>query len=240
MNKIRTLTYVWSRSIRLFHWINVIAISLLIMIGFIIFNSKTLGVTVDAKILLKTIHVSIGYVFAINLIIRLVIGFIGSSNEKWSHTLPFMKGYKKELTEFKRSPKQVYTGHNPIGKLMVLALVIAMIIQMATGLILAGTDIYYPPLGQHFAKSIAIDETQLDAIKPYSKANVDDERYKKLREFRSPIIATHLYTFYALLILIPLHILGVIVGERREKSGLVSAMLTGYKFLPKESDNNEA
>lgn len=234
MNKTKTLTYVWPRSIRLFHWINVITISLLIVFGLIIFNSKTLGVSIDAKILLKTIHVSIGYIFAINLIVRLVMGFIGSSNEKWSHTLPFMKGYKKELTEFKRSPKQAYTGHNPLGKLMVLALLIAMTIQMATGLILAGTDIYYPPLGQHFAKSIAVDETQLDAIKPYSKVNVDDERYKQLREFRSPIITTHVYAFYALLVLIPLHILGVIIGERREKSGLVSAMITGYKFLPKK------
>ncbi|GAA5139469.1 cytochrome b/b6 domain-containing protein [Thalassotalea piscium] len=215
MNKTKVLTYVWPRSIRLFHWINVITISLLIVIGLIIFNSKTLGVTVDAKILLKTIHISIGYIFAINLIIRLVIGFIGTSNEKWSRTLPFMKGYKKELTEFRRSPKQAYTGHNPLGKLMVLALLIAMIIQMATGLILAGTDIYYPPLGQHFAKSIAVNETQLDAIKPYSKVNVDDERYKQLREFRSPIITTHLYAFYALLVLIPLHILGVLVSDEK-------------------------
>ena len=234
MNKTRTLTYVWPKSIRLFHWINVITISLLIVFGLIIFNSKTLGVSVDAKILLKTIHVSIGYIFAINLIVRLVMGFIGSSNEKWSQTLPFMKGYKKELTDFKRSPKQVYTGHNPLGKLMVLALLIAMTVQMATGLILAGTDIYYPPLGQHFAKSIAVDETQLDAIKPYSKVNVDEERYKQLREFRSPIITAHVYAFYALLALIPLHILGVIIGERREKSGLISAMITGYKFLPKK------
>ena len=56
MNKTRTLTYVWPKSIRLFHWINVITISLLIVIGLIIFNGKTLGVTVDAKIMLKTIQ----------------------------------------------------------------------------------------------------------------------------------------------------------------------------------------
>ena len=239
MNKTRTLTYVWPKSIRLFHWINVITMSLLIVIGLIIFNGKTLGVTVDAKIMLKTIHVTIGYIFAINLIIRLVMGFIGSSNDMWSQTLPFMKGYKKELTKFRRSPKQVYKGHNPIGKLMVLALLIAMTIQMATGLILAGTDIYYPPLGQHFAKSIAVDETQLDVIEPYSKVNVDDERYKQLREFRSPIITAHVYAFYALVILIPLHILGVIIAERREKSGLVSAMFNGYKFLPEKPNNDK-
>lgn len=236
MNNDRELSYVWSRSIRLFHWINVLTITLLIIVGLIIFNSKALGIATDAKILLKTIHVVIGYIFSINLIIRLVVGLIGTSYERWSKTLPFMQGYKEELTSFKLKKTKAYKGHNPIGKLMVLALLLLMGTQMATGLILAGTDIYYPPLGQHFAQSIADDKNQIDRIKPYSKDNVDDAKYKQLREFRSPIITAHVYAFYGLLILIPLHILGVILAERRERSGLVSSMINGYKFLPKKSE----
>ncbi len=54
-----------------------------------------------------------------------------------------------------------------------------------------------------------------------------------MREFRAPFITAHVYAFYGLIFLIPLHILGVIVAERREKSALVSAMVTGYKYLPK-------
>jgi len=33
-----------------------------------------------------------------------------------------------------------------------------------------------------------------------------------------------------------LHIIGVIVSERREKTALVSSMINGYKYLPKKQD----
>jgi cytochrome b len=235
MNIKREQTLVWSRNIRLFHWINVIAITLLICIGLIIFNGKLFGVSTEGKILLKTLHVYVGYVFAINLVFRIILGFIGKSYEKWSNTLPFNKGFSQELAEFKADKKPAYKGHNPAGKLMVFALLLLMLTQMISGLIIAGTDIYYPPFGQYFAESIAIDKQDIEAIKPYSKENVDDTAYKEMRDMRKPFITAHVYAFYGLIILIPLHILGVIIAERREKTALVSAMITGYKYLPHEN-----
>lgn len=234
MNIKREQIFVWSRNIRLFHWINVIAITLLICIGLIIFNGKLFGVSTEGKILLKTLHVSVGYVFAINLIFRLIIGFIGKAHERWSKVLPFNKGFLQELIEFKAQKKSAYKGHNPVGKLMVLALLFLMLIQMISGLVIAGTDIYYPPFGGYFAESIAIDKQNVEAIKPYSKENVDETAYKEMRDIRKPFITAHVYAFYCLLFLIPLHIIGVIIAERRERTALVSAMITGYKYLPKD------
>jgi cytochrome b len=234
MNIERKQIFVWSRNIRLFHWINVIAITLLICIGLIIFNGKLFGVSTEGKILLKTLHVSVGYVFAINLLFRIVIGFIGNAHERWGKVLPFSKGFAKELIEFKQHKKSTYKGHNPAGKLMVLALLSLMCIQMISGLVIAGTDIYYPPFGKYFSQSIAIDKQNIDVIKPYSKDNVDEAAYKEMREIRKPFITAHVYAFYGLIFLIPLHIIGVIVAERRERTALVSAMITGYKYLPNE------
>lgn len=234
MNINRAQVFVWSRKIRLFHWINVIAILLLIVIGTIIFNGKILGVSTDGKVLLKTIHVLVGYVFASNLIIRLIIGFVGKKHERWSKVLPFTKGFKAELIEFKQGKKTAYKGHNPAGKLMVLALLCVMSVQMISGLVIAGTDIYYPPFGNYFAESIAVDKDNIAAIKPYSKDNVDEAAYQAMRDIRKPFITAHVYAFYCLLFLIPLHIIGVIIAERREKSALVSAMINGYKYLPKD------
>lgn len=233
----REQVFVWSRNVRLFHWVNVLAITLLIFIGLIIFNAKTLGVSTDGKVLLKTIHVLVGYVFAINLLFRLIIGFIGKAHERWHKVLPFTKDFSKELSEFKQHKKLTYKGHNPAGKLMVLALLSLMFIQMISGLVIAGTDIYYPPFGKYFAQSVSIDQQKIDEIRPYSKVNVDEAAYKKMREIRAPFITAHVYAFYALLFLIPLHIIGVIVAERREKTSLISAMITGYKYLPKSKDN---
>lgn len=237
MSTERKEVFVWSRNIRLFHWINVIAITLLIFIGLIIFNGKLFGVSTDGKILLKTIHVIVGYVFAINLLFRLIIGFIGKAHERWNKVLPFGKGFSKELIEFKQHKKSAYKGHNPAGKLMVLALLSLMLIQMISGLVIAGTDIYYPPFGKYFSQSIAIDKQNIDVIKPYSKVNVDELAYKEMRDIRKPFITAHVYAFYGLIFLIPLHILGVIIAERRERTALVSAMITGYKQLPNKEKN---
>ena len=233
----REQVFVWSRNVRLFHWINVIAITLLICIGLIILNGKLFGVSTDGKILLKTIHVSVGYVFAINLLFRLIIGFIGKAHERWSQILPFNKGFKQELVEFKQQKKSAYKGHNPAGKLMVGALLSLMLIQMISGLVIAGTDIYYPPFGQYFAQSIATDKQNVEVIKPYSKVNVDEVAYKEMRAIRKPFITAHVYAFYCLIFLIPLHILGVIIAERRERTALVSSMITGYKYLPKDNSD---
>lgn len=230
----REYVFVWSRNIRLFHWINVIAITLLICIGSIILNAKLFGVSTDGKILLKTMHVIVGYVFAINLMFRLLIGFIGKTHERWGKVLPFNKGFTRELSEFKQNKNSAYKGHNPAGKLMVFSLLFLMLMQVISGLVIAGTDIYYPPFGKYFVQSIAADKQKLNVIKPYSKDNVDETAYKNMRALRTPFIAVHVYSFYGLLFLIPLHILGVLVAERKEKTALVSAMITGYKYLPKD------
>lgn len=224
--------FVWSRNIRLFHWVNVATIISLIVIGLIILKSNTLGVSVDGKILLKTIHVYIGYIFALNLLIRIALGFVGKKYERWNKTLPFQRGFTKEIKDFTQGESTVHQGHNPLGKLMVAALLFLLSVQMLSGLVIAGTDIYYPPFGQHFAESIAIDKTTLNTIKPYSKVNVDAEAFQTMRAFRKPFATAHVYSFYTLLFLIPLHIFGVLFTERKERTAIVSAMINGYKFLP--------
>ena len=234
MNIKREQVFVWSGKIRLFHWINVIAILLLIVIGVVILNGKLFGVSTDGKVLLKTIHVIVGYVFAANLIFRLIIAFIGKTYERWGKMLPFNKGFTEELIEFTQQKRLAYKGHNPAGKLMVLALLSLMSVQMISGLVIAGTDIYYPPFGNYFTQNIAIDKDNLAVIKPYSKENIDEVSYQAMRDFRKPFITAHVYSFYCLLFLIPLHIIGVIVAERRERSAIVSAMFNGYKYLPKD------
>jgi cytochrome b len=59
----------------------------------VILNAKSLGVSGEGKILLKTIHAYIGYVFVINLSWRLVWGFIGNKYVRWKAILPIGKGY---------------------------------------------------------------------------------------------------------------------------------------------------
>ena len=234
---------VWPLSTRLFHWINVITILGLIAVGTAILNSKTLGITGDAKILLKTIHVYIGYVFASNLIWRLIGGFRSNKFSRWTAITPFHKGYWTSLTTYiaaaRAGKPQTYLGHNPVAKLMVTALFIILTTQAVTGLVLAGTDVYMPPFGNNIKQWVAEKDASGNAvmIKAGSKKGVDKEAYADMRAFRKPFIGTHYTTFYILLAAVFLHILFVIIAEIKERNGLISAMFTGKKVISKEPED---
>lgn len=235
---------VWDRSVRWFHWINLLCILGLIGIGLVIFNSKSLGVSNDGKIILKTLHVYIGYAFALNLGWRLIWAFIGSRYARWKAFLPVGSNYTRQLSGFldgaKNGKPVHFLGHNPLARLMVTLLFLLLTTQAITGLVLAGTDIYFPPFGDSIKEWIAEDKTSLAEIKPYSKDNVNEDSYKAMRDFRKPFIETHVYVFYILLGAIFLHIVGVVVSELRDKSGLVSAMFTGVKvFAEKPVDADD-
>jgi len=230
--------HAWDRTVRIFHWINVLCVIGLIGVGLVILNGKALGVATEGKILLKTVHVYIGYLFALNLGWRIIWGFLGNRYARWAAILPFGVAYKKSLNHFveetKKGSPPHYLGHNPIARLMVALLFLLLSLQAVTGLVLAGTDLYFPPFGQTIAEWVAEDSTKLAEIKPYSKTNVDPAGYKAMRDFRKPFITIHVYVFYGLLIAVLLHLIGVVVSELRERCGLVSAMFTGKKVFHKK------
>lgn len=227
---------VWDRGTRLFHWINVVCVLALAILGLAILNEKAFGVSADGKILLKTIHVYVGYVFALNLSWRIIWAFVGNRHARWSAVLPFRRGFGAELRGYlaawTRGNTRPYLGHNPLGRLMVLVLLLLLLMQAVTGLILAGTDLYKPPFGGAIAEWVAEgDADRIRQLRPGSQDHVTPSAYEDMRAFRKPVVTTHLYAFYVIMAASVLHIIGVIVGEFRERSGLVSAMISGRKVI---------
>ena len=236
MNELKTY-FVWDASVRWFHWINVICILGLVALGTVILNASALGVSTEGKILLKVVHVWIGYVFAANLLWRLIWAFIGGAHARWRSILPGGAGYMSELrsyvADFMAGQPRQYLGHNPLGRIAVTLLLLTLAIQAITGLVLAGTDIFYPPLGAWIASWIAAPGVDPATLMPYAKETYDAAAYESMRAFRKPFITLHYYSFYALLGLIVLHILAVVITEIREGGNLISAMFTGRKVLSK-------
>lgn len=230
---------VWDRTTRWFHWINALAIIALIFLGLMIMSAGTLGIPTDGKILLKQVHTYVGYVFVLNLLWRLAWGFIGGHYSRWASILPFGRQYWSDLAGYTKSLVRGrplhYLGHNPIARLMVTLLFVLLCIQAVTGLILAGTDLYYPPFGHEIAELVTAageDHSKLEELRPGYKDGVDEAGYQAMRQWREPVIETHEIVFFILLIAIGLHLLGVIVTEIREGGALVSAMFTGRKYYP--------
>jgi Ni/Fe-hydrogenase 1 B-type cytochrome subunit len=188
-------------------------------------------VTDGGKILLKTTHVWFGYVFAVNLAWRLAWAFIGNRHASWSAILPFHKGYgaafRTYLRELIRGDVRPYLGHNPVARAMISIFLILLMVQAVTGLVLAGTDIYYPPFGRWIIGWIAAPGANPSTIAPYDKTGIDPASWEAMRSFRSAFVTVHYWNFYALLAVIVIHIVGVVVTELREGGGIVSAMFTG-------------
>lgn len=236
LSKNRVAYRVWDRTTRWFHWVNVLCVLALAALGLAILNEKAFGVSAEGKVLLKTLHAYVGYVFATNLVWRFIWGFFGGRYSRWKGVLPVGPGYLDALRLYVRGfvsgNAPSYLGHNPLGRLMVLLLFLLMFTQAITGLVLAGTDLYKPPFGGTIAQWVTGgDPDKLSQLRPGSKDYVDPVAYKEMRNFRKPVITTHLYAFYLLMAAILLHISGVVVTEVREKNGLTSAMLTGEKVL---------
>jgi len=225
----------WSTSVRWFHWINVLSVIALIFVGLMMLYKKELGISsLEAKISLKELHVIIAYVFAVNLLVRLVFAFIGPASARFSAFIPG-KGFMQSLQSYRASLKagkpQQFIGHNPLGKLAVTALFSLLIILAMSGLIRAGTDIYYPPFGSAVTSYIAADGVDPASLIPYQKEGVNEEKMASLKAFKSPFGKIHLYSAYLLMFLIIIHIAAVVRAEVKEGDSLVSSMFSGKKIL---------
>ncbi|EGM69572.1 cytochrome b/b6 domain-containing protein [Shewanella sp. HN-41] len=226
---------VWDRPTRLFHWINVILVLALTLVGGIMMYKTELGITeLSGKIGLKTLHVYIGYGFALNLLVRLVWGFIGNKYARFSHMFPNtnskseLQAYKTELAAGK-TPQ--YLGHNPKGKFAVFAIMLLLVIIMLTGLFRAGTDIYYPPLGSTIQSYLADTNVDPAGLKPYDDAGVNAEKASAIKPIKGLAGEIHIYGVYLLLLLILLHLFAVIYTEVKRQPGIISAMFSGNKLI---------
>lgn len=222
---------VWDRSTRIFHWINAITVIALMALGTMIINADAF--TFESEVFIKKVHTAFGYVFVINLLWRLIWGFIGGHYARWRQVLPTgIAEIKSYLASVKAGKPKQYLGHNPLARLIITAFFLLLTVQGITGLVIAGTDLYAPPFGSYFANWVTDgDPARLAALKPGDRSQVVDSSFKEMRAFRGSFTEVHETVFYILSALVLLHLIGVIVSEIRERNGLVSAMITGVKVL---------
>ncbi|MGD9020645.1 MAG: cytochrome b/b6 domain-containing protein [Lysobacterales bacterium] len=231
----------WDINTRLFHWINVLCVIVLSILGLIMLNKGALGISgTEASIGLKTLHVTVGYVFATNLVIRIIWGFIGPPLSSFKSLLPG-KNFRQEVADFKASVKagkpQTFIGHNPLARVFLLLVFVLLSVIMVTGMVRAGTDIYYPPFGEFMAEYVAAEGVDGDTIMPYDETGTDPTKLDKLKAFKGPFGTVHIYGAYLLWLMIVVHLFNVIRADARGHGTLISAMFSGKKHLPREPED---
>lgn len=245
MNELKSYA-VWDSCTRWFHWVNVLCVFALMAVGLVILNGDALGLSNDGKISLKQVHVLIGYIFVLNLLWRFIWAFLGNRYARWHAILPGGKGFvqavRNYVIAFISGQPEHYLGHNPLGRLSIFVLFILLAIQAMTGMVLAGTDLFYPPFGHWIAQWVAAPGIQPDALVPYASQMYDAQAYESMRAFRNPFILTHKYSFFVLIFVVFLHIVAVILTELREGGNIISALFTGkktFKNRPLDDVKNE-
>jgi cytochrome b len=226
---------VWDRTQRVFHWVNFLAVVTLAVIGTVILNADRLGIPNDPGLIsLKTVHVYVGYLFILNLLWRLVWAFVGGPFARWRALLPGGPMFGRRLVAFVKGllggHAPFYLGHNPLAQIFLTLLVLLLFVQGATGIVLAGTDVYMPPLGSTMRAWVAADTHDPALVRPYAPDTVNTEAYADMRAFRAPVVETHEITYFILLALIAIHVAAAILAELREGGSIISAMFTGRKI----------
>jgi cytochrome b len=228
----------WDAPTRWFHWINVLAVLGLIGTGLVVLNDDPLELSAAGKISRKSFHVLLGYVMGANLLWRFIWAFYGNRYARWQAILPGGPGYFAALRAYTASflsgEPQQFVGHNPLARIGVTLLLLLLFVQLATGLVIAGTDLFWPAFGHWFAQWVAAPGVDPAIVQPGAADLIDKASFQAMRAFRGPFVEVHEATFYALAILVVIHLAAVVFTKLYEGGGITSAMFIGRKILTRK------
>jgi cytochrome b len=181
---------VWDPFVRIFHWLLV----------------ATLAVALVTSLLLPPnwidAHVIAGTTAAGLVVARIVWALLGPGSARFSSFVRGPRAVLEHLTELKDGSGRRHLGHNPLGALMILALLAIVLAVAASGTVALGGALKSGPLA--FATSFEVGN------------------------FARQV---HSLLAYGLLVLIGLHVAGAIFESRRTGENLVKSMLDGRKEM---------
>ncbi|MCW5576390.1 MAG: cytochrome b/b6 domain-containing protein [Burkholderiales bacterium] len=179
---------VWDVAVRVFHW------ALVLLIGF-----SWLSAEMDWM----DWHFYSGYAVLTLILFRILWGFAGSTHARFGD---FLYGPSAIIAYLRTLPSRTaakFAGHNPLGGISVLLILLCVLLQAGTGMFANDDILYEGPLYKHVSKDL------------------------------SDLLTTiHKYNFNALLVLAGAHIAAVLYYLLWKSENLVKPMFTGRKQLP--------
>ena len=110
-------TYVWDRTVRLFHWSLVAA-----------FAANAIFTNPEARL-----HRWVGYAVAGLIGLRLIWGVLGSRHARFADFPPSFSGSVGQLAEMTTGRRHAHAGHSPLGALMIYNLLFTLAAIATTG-----------------------------------------------------------------------------------------------------------
>ena len=144
-NQLITPVYVWEVPVRIFHWVNALALVVLGVTGYLIGNPPALLMQTDAYNSYwfgtnRFIHFASAYVFLFNWIFRIFWSFVGNSYARWNNFIPMTGEQWAEIIQVLKIDILMVTsgqvkskGHNALASLIYLILALVSLYSILTG-----------------------------------------------------------------------------------------------------------
>lgn len=191
-NDTRVPLKIWDAPVRLVHW------ALVALIAFSWWSGEQGGLTM-------TWHMWSGYAILTLIVFRLLWGFFGTRHARFRDFLYAPGAVVRYARTLPGRSATLYAGHNPLGGLSAILMLISIAVQVGTGL---------------FANDDVLTEGPLYAL--------------VTKETSDWLTTIHHYNFWVLLGLAGVHIAAVIFYWAYKRENLIGAMFTGRKRLPPE------
>ncbi len=141
--------YVWELPVRIFHWINVLCITVLAATGFIIADPPAILSGAEASEsfwfgTVRFIHFGTAYIFFFNMLLRIYWAFVGNRFASWKAYLPFSRKMRKNIMHVLKvdillqhdkteDVRNISVGHNAVAAISYVGLFVVALIQVFTG-----------------------------------------------------------------------------------------------------------
>ncbi|MBI3779217.1 MAG: cytochrome b/b6 domain-containing protein [Gammaproteobacteria bacterium] len=198
---------VWDPLVRLFHWSLVAAFAIAWLTG-------------DEE---SRLHEFAGYTVIGLVLFRVLWGFVGTKHARFRDFAcrpSTVLAYARDLLAGKA---RRYLGHNPLGGVMIIALLLSLLVTGVTGMALLGAKEGRGPLAGVATNTVTLTPAVI------SKAVADDDGEGEHEGAESAWGEVHEFFANLTLLLVVLHVAGVIMGSLAHRENLVRAMFTGRK-----------
>ncbi len=205
MEEIETRPRKWDPLVRLTHWT---------IVGAVLVN----GLISEEG---SPLHVWVGYGLAAVLALRLLWGFIGPREARFSAFPPSPARAAAHVRDISAGRLTQHLSHNPLGALMAYAIWATLAVIIASGIAMAGIP-----------KSDGVNAEQRSAVEAHVSDHGQDEAGDESDEHEGEeglLGEVHEAAVNLLYVLILLHLAGVVFESRRSGRHIVVAMLPGRR-----------
>lgn len=137
--------FVWELPVRIYHWLNALAIMALCVTGYLIGNPPGIMSQEEASYrflfgTIRFIHFVAAYVFFFNFLFRIYWGFVGNKYANWQNFIPTNKKFFQEMWNvikidilMIKSGEHLSIGHNALAGFIYFLTFLAFLLQCITG-----------------------------------------------------------------------------------------------------------